>query len=154
MLRAAIFSGVLLIASCSSKNQLHSILKSYLPDGLAPTLVETCTRFLGPAVGVFSLPSGSEEIMKQELVKRTVSGSWSRAPSLHEFTRRDVGYPGPGISATILDGKKCLRKIESRADEILFGERGGYYFRSDDREVVIVIFDHPSDRGIVFVQAP
>jgi len=109
---------------------------------------------MGPAVGLFSLPEGSEEIMKQELLKRTVQGSWSRAPSLAEFARRDEDHLGPGVGATILDGKRCLRKIESEAKEVLFGDREGFYFRSDNREVVIVIFDHPSGNGVIFVQAP
>ena len=154
MICAVIFSSVLLLASCSSESHLKSVLKSYLPDGLVPTFGETCIKFMGPAEGLFSLPEGSEEIMKQELLEGSVQGSWSRAPSLAEFARRDEDHLGPGVGTTILDGEKCLRKIEREAQEILFGDREGFYFRSDNREVVIVIFDHPSGNGVIFVQAP
>ena len=65
----------------------------------------------------------SDEIFGQEQLQATVQGRWIHAPSLAEFVRRDKEHIGPGIGATILDGKSCLRKIESDAEEILFGDR-------------------------------
>ena len=127
---------------------------SQLTLASVPTLGETCIKFMGPAVGLFSLPIGSKKIIEQELLEGTVQGSWSRAPSLVEFDRRDNEYLGAGIGATILDGKECLRDIEPGAEEILFSNREGFYFHSKDRRVVIVIFDRPSGNGIIFVQAP
>ena len=154
MLRAVILSGILLLASCSSESQLKAVLKSYLPDGLLPTLGETCIKFMGPAVGLFSLPEGSEEFINRELLMGTNYGRWARASSLADFVHRDEHHGRSGVGATILDGKKCLRKIESQAHDILFGEREGFYFRSENGQVVIVIFDQPSGNGVIFIQAP
>lgn len=154
MIRTTLASCVLLLASCSSESPLKTILETHLPDGLVPTLNETCSTLMGPAVGLFSLSKGPEENIEQVLLKNTVQGRWSRASSLAEFTRRDKEHMGSGIGATILDGKNCLRKIDENAEETLFGATEGFYFRSENREVVIVIFDHPTGNGVIFVQAP
>ena len=154
MVRLTLFICTLWLSGCASEKYLDEFLEASLPSGLTPTLNKTCIQFMGAAVGLFSLPNGSDKILRQEVQNNTVQGTWSHAPSLGEFAARDAEHRGAGIGATILDGKKCFRDMEETANEILFGNKTGFFFHSENRNVVIMIFDDPKGNGVIFVQAP
>lgn len=128
------------------------ILARILPHGSQVTVADTCGEFFGGAVGLFTdvhLPS------EKSLLNHEPDGRWFRSASLLDFvTDDDHKYTGAGVSATILDGKKCLGEKTERAREILFEENPGLYFRSRNRQIVAIIFDEPKGQGVLFLQAP
>lgn len=140
------------LAGCSSKARLKSILTGIFPSNTQVTLTETCVKILGPAVVLFSVASLPSE---ESILKHTPDGIWTRSISLSEFAKADTKeYKGAGVSATILDGKDCLRDKTDKAEDILFGNMDGLYFRSKNRQVVAILFDDPQGSGVMFLQAP
>ena len=84
-----------------------------------------------------------------------IDGIWVHGESLSDFADfMDSGRPGPGVGATILDGKNCLREMTDNANDILFGRNPAQYFGSSNRRVVIILPEATPDEGILFVQAP
>ena len=77
---------------------------------------------------------------------------WSYAPSLGEYVGRD-SYPSLGLAATILDGKACLRELTPDANKILFGDTPGLYRHSQNRRILVILFNDRPHTGVVFVQA-
>ncbi|MEX0348994.1 MAG: hypothetical protein AB3N15_06170 [Paracoccaceae bacterium] len=145
-------AALLTMLGCSRDARLEETLTEILPPEAQIALVETCSELLGASVALFSvaLPPASKRFHDQ-----SVNGLWMRTRSLQEFAQADAdGYRGAGVSATILDSKECLRNITDDADTILFGEKAGLYYRSENREIVAIIFDEPSGRGVMFLQAP
>jgi hypothetical protein len=109
---------------------------------------------MGPAVGLFTISDTTEDILVEPHLDLQEDVNWSRSDSLLTFTQDDEGFQGSGIGATILDGKKCLQGITENTRSILFGKKSGLYYHSDDRKVVIILFDDPKGHGVIFVQAP
>jgi len=142
----------LLIAGCATEVRLKEILAGILPLSPQLSLTETCSKFLGPTVVLFSNASLTSE---EDIINHVVEGLWIRSSSLIEFADVDAQtYRGAGVGATILDGKNCLREITAEAEEILFGSKTGLYYRSENREIVAILFDEPKGHGVMFLQAP
>ena len=143
---------LLLCASCTDQTILSEILYDALPEGANAVISEACTPLLQGAVALLDEVSLPDET---PLDASNATGEWVRSVSLTNFSEADSAtYRGVGVSATILDGKNCLRHLSLDADQILFGERSGWYYRSDNREIVVVLFDEPLGKGVMFVQAP
>jgi len=143
---------ILLCASCTNPSVLNELLFGALPEGAKASISETCMPLLQGAVAFLdevTLPDTTP------LEASNATGEWVRSLSLASFAEADkIQYRGAGVSATILDGKDCIRELSSDAEQILFEQTSGWYFRSNDREVVIVVFDEPPGKGVMFVQAP
>lgn len=130
---------------------LDDLLAEALPLGAEARISETCTPFMRGAVALLEEISLPEEEGHEP---RSGEGNWTRSLSLSSFAEADSAqYRGAGVAATLLDGKNCYREISPEADEVLFGERPGWFYRSENREIVIVIFDAPAGEGVMFVQA-
>lgn len=140
------------MVGCSNDAKFEEILARILPPTAQIALTETCSMFLGASIALFS---GVSLLSEKSLLDHAVDGLWVRSSSLLEFAEADAQeYPGSGVGATILDGKECLRDKTDEAEEILFGAKAGLYFRSENREIVAIIFDEPKGHGVVFLQAP
>lgn len=142
----------LAISGCSNESRLKDILARTLPPSAQISMIETCSENLGAAVGLFSDISQASD---ESILNHRVDGLWTRSASLSEFAKSDTErYQGAGVGATILDGKDCLREISNKAEEILFETKTGLYFRSENRKIVVVMFDEPKGHGVIFLQAP
>ena len=140
------------MVGCTNTSRLEKILAEILPPNIQVTMTETCAKLLGPAVALFSTVSPPAE---KSILDHTSDGLWVRSASLLEFAEADAReYGGAGVGATILDGKECLRDKTDTADEILFGSKDGLYFRSNNRQIVAILFDEPEGHGVLFLQAP
>ena len=149
--------GTLIAASlttggCSDEARFEETLAEILPSSAQISLIKTCSEFLGASVVLFSDVSLTSD---ESILNHAVDGLWVPSTSLSEFAESDEAiYRGAGVGATILDGKDCLRDITNEADEILFGAKTGLYFRSENREIVAILFDAPKGHGVMFLQAP
>lgn len=142
----------LAIAGCSNDASLEETLAEILPPSAQISLTETCKKFLGASVALFSDVSLTSD---ESILNHAVDGLWAPSSSLSEFAETDAEkYQGAGVGATILDGKDCLRDITNEAEEILFGAKAGLYFRSENRKIVVIMFDAPKGHGVMFLQAP
>lgn len=138
--------------ACATQNVLSELLQGALPTGAKAHIAETCAPLMQGAVALLNEVSLPDEERHEP---RSGVGNWKRSLSLSSFVQADSSlHQGVGVAATILDGKDCFREISSEADQVLFGEKSGWYYRSENREVVIVIFDTPAGEGVMFVQAP
>ncbi|MEM7520777.1 MAG: hypothetical protein AAF307_07040 [Pseudomonadota bacterium] len=146
------FSVLFLCAACTTQSMLDDLLTEALPNGAEARIFETCAPFMGGAVALLDEVLLPDEELHEP---RDGEGKWTRSLSLSSFVEADSAqYRVAGVAATLLDGKSCYRKISPKADEVLFGERSGRFYRSENREIIIVIFDAPAGEGVMFVQAP
>ncbi len=137
---------------CATEAHIEQIVLRAFPEGTVIEIQQSCTSIMGPAVALFSVTNHRQESL---IDNQVVDGVWTRAEALGEFADlMDTGKPGPGVSMTILDGKKCFRKMKENANETLFGQNRGQYFTSVNREVVIILPEATPGEGILFVQAP
>jgi len=142
----------LALGACASQSRLEDILNEIFPAGAQFEVASTCSNFLGSSVGLFSVSSLPSE---KSILDHMVDGHWVRSNSLLQFAETtDQEYVGAGVSATVLDGKECLLYNSDQAEEILFGNKSGLYFRSKNREIVAILFDDPQGQGVLFLQAP
>ena len=132
------------LGGCDSPSRLLELIDGALPPDTGATLTESCTPFMGPFVGLFTLPNGP--LVSPE--------GFQRFPSLSDFVQSDADCLGACLGATVLDGKECLRKLTNRADDILFAPTPGLYRWTNNRKVIVVLFDDPAGEGLIFVQAP
>ncbi|MEO0773219.1 MAG: hypothetical protein AAFZ04_08570 [Pseudomonadota bacterium] len=142
---------LLAFAGCQGRSNIEDEIRGFLPQGSTFSTGEICDPLFGPIVAAFSL----EKVpARSQFLNYEGNGAWTVASSLRKFVEMD-DYDQPlGMGATILDGKECLRDISDQADQILFGENPGLYYRSDKRRIVAVVFDDPLGTGFVFFQAP
>lgn len=153
ILKTGVFAAIIaILGGCSPDASLKSTLLKILPENTKVELLQTCSRFMGPAVASFSftpLPANDSSI------RNSTDRKWARYSSFAELADADAKlYKGLGVSATLLDGKKCIREIDSNANQILFGSNKGWYYISQNREIVAFLFDNPKGRGLLFIQAP
>ena len=146
------------LAGCGSEieDEIHRILAEALPELAEPQLLSTCYSFmgLGPVVALFDVPMRGRLdalIFDNEIGE---NAGWTRHQSLLEFVEQRSVVRGAGLGATILDGKKCLRKLNDNSASILFEERPGSYYSSADERIVVILFDKPQSAGVIFIQAP
>jgi hypothetical protein len=143
---------IMFLTGCSNSELVEDHLERILPESANVTINKTCTSSNLGIVALLTVTSFTEDTLT--LLPQD-KGKWIRASSLSEFSETDAQeHTGLGVSGTILDGKNCVRKLTDQAETILFGDKAGWYFTSDDREIVIAIFDEPERLGILFIQAP
>jgi hypothetical protein len=152
--RVVALATVFFLAGCGGhvESEILRLLAEALPESAEPRLQSTCHSFLGlgPAVALFEVP------LQDQIgaLAFTQNDTWARHQSLPEFVEQHGTSRGPGLGATILDGKECIRKLSEDADTILFEGSPGLYFSSGDERVVIILFDEPRGTGAIFIQAP
>ena len=142
------------LSGCMPEAIILDHLQSALPPGTSASLAERCSPFMGPSVALFDLSTdrANDALLSEQL--RNMDGLWSQHESMADFHQVRSQARGPGIGATLLDGKSCLRDLTPDADDILFGDRRGYYYASPPEDVVIVLFGAEPQSGVIFVQAP
>ena len=148
----AVLAVSIVLSGCATELRLEEILYEIFPQSAQVELDSTCFRFLGPAVGIFTVSSLPSE---KSMLDHMADGHWVRSESLLQFAEADYQeYAGSGVGATILDGKKCLRDSSGQAEDILWGNKPGLFFRSNNRKIVAILFDEPKGHGVLFIQAP
>lgn len=152
--RVVTLAAVFLLAGCGNhvENEILRLLAEALPESAEPRLQSTCHGFLGlgPAVALFEVPP--QDQTGDSFF--TQNDAWVRLQSLPEFVEQHSTVRGPGLGATILDGKECMRELSEDAETILFESSPGLYYSSSDERVVIILFDEPRGNGAIFIQAP
>lgn len=137
---------------CTSEKHLEPIILGAFPKSVAVEIETFCTHIMGPAVAVFSYEGAEPDTIREY---QAPNGSWTHSSSLGRFAEiSDSGRGGLGVGITILDGKKCLREVVENADDILFQPNPGLYYRSDEREIVVILPESTPGEGMLFIQAP
>ncbi|MBL9050207.1 MAG: hypothetical protein JNK19_08865 [Tabrizicola sp.] len=140
------------LSGCTTAGALHDYLSEVFPSGSAIKITDTCGGTLGLSAAVavieVSLPGGAPPLNEESLATET--GRWTRQESLQEFIEQHAEPAGIGV--TVGDGKDCLLDLRDDAEALLFEPSPGFYYRSNNQMVVIMLPDSEPGRGVVFAQ--
>lgn len=143
-------ASAIVLIGCAATSHIREKLAAILPSDANVQVSQTCSGAIFPHAASFSV---SESLSAEAVLNLEVDGKWMQASSFSDFIARDTDAPkGPGVGATLLDGKACLRGFSKDADRILFGESAGLYYRSASGGIVAVLFEAPVWQGVVFLQ--
>lgn len=82
-LRLSAFACLVWVSGCgNTEANLERLLAEMLPDGVTAAVTESCTPFMGPAVGLFTISTAEPGATLEDSLAAHSPGRWTRAPSL------------------------------------------------------------------------
>lgn len=146
-------ASLLILNGCATKDQLERFLNEILNPIWQGEITTACVSALVGNAGFFTFEGGTVgQVAKPYGLN--AEGYWQRSNSLAERVEVwDSDHRGPGAAMTVLDNRECIRDLHPDAERLLFGQAPGVYYVSDNREVIVVLFDGDEKQGMILVQA-
>ncbi len=121
---------------CATAARAEQIVLRPYGDETTVNVQQMCTPIMGQAVALKLLTNHYEENQAESHI---IDGVCTHA-ALGQFADyMDTRKLVLGVGTSILDGKKCRRKIAENSNDTLFGQSSRQYYSSNCRKDIIVL---------------